>query len=300
MRTSIRTLIVSALAALLFVSTASAGLLVYEPFNYNTPNRVLGQSNASTGTSWLLAAAAGASGDTTAINVASGNLSVPSILPPVLGNSATVNGVGNLSGASDRLAISATDPAISTGSVYYSMALRVDDLSGSNSTTGGFLFGLNNTGNVATGTNPTAVAARLQGRIDPNDNTKYNVAVFNNRNAVSTSSFWTSGLTVGETIFLVGSYDIANQISKIWINPSESTFANNSLEPAATLTDTTAGTAINIASIILRQSPAPFLTLDEIRVGTDWQSVTVPEPASWELLLIGGVVWFWRGPKCGL
>jgi hypothetical protein len=37
---------------------------------------------------------------------------------------------------------------------------------------------------------------------------------------------------------------------------------------------TPATTDINIASIILRQSPAPSLTLDELRVGTTWASVT--------------------------
>jgi hypothetical protein len=65
-----------------------------------------------------------------------------------------------------------------------------------------------------------------------------------------------------------------------------STFGDNSLTPAPTLSDTTAGTAINVASIILRQSPAPFVTVDEIRVGTDWASVTAPEPGTLTLVAL--------------
>ncbi len=269
-------------------ATAQAALIAYEPFNDTTPNRVLGQANASTGTSWLLAAAAAAGGDTTGVNVASGSLAVPAVMPTPIGNSATINGNGNSSGAADRLAFASVGGAITSGSVFFSMAVKITDVNAaqSNNTIGGFFFGLNNTGNSATTTNPSSVAARLQMRIDPTDASKYDLAIFNNRAAVSTSPFWTSGLTVGDTQFLVGSYDIANQVSKLWVNPSMNTFGDNSLTPAATVSDTTAGAAINIASIILRQSPAPFVNLDEIRVGTDWASVTAPEPGTLTLLVL--------------
>src|SRR6185312_5590710 len=95
--------------SLLLLSCASvqAALILYEPFDDSTPNRVLGQANASTGTSWLLAAGSSAT-DTTAINVASGSLSVPAPISTPVGNSATVNGTGNLSGAADRLAFAST------------------------------------------------------------------------------------------------------------------------------------------------------------------------------------------------
>src|SRR6478609_8052106 len=104
---------------LLSCASLRAALILYEPFDDSTPNRVLGQANASTGTSWLLAAASTASGDTTAINVASGSLSVPAAISPPVGNSATVNGIGNLSGAADRLAFASTGGAITAGSVFF-------------------------------------------------------------------------------------------------------------------------------------------------------------------------------------
>jgi PEP-CTERM motif-containing protein len=65
------------------------------------------------------------------------------------------------------------------------------------------------------------------------------------------------------------------------------------LPPAATITDdsTGIGTDIGVASIILRQSPAPFLTLDELRVGTTWGDVTppLPEPSTFCLFMFGAI-----------
>ena len=100
-------------------------------------------------------------------------------------------------------------------------------------------------------------------------------------------------MTVGETLFVVASVEIVagafNDVSRLWINPSDDA-------TPATLTDGTfaigeSGTDIGLASIILRQSPAPFLTLDEIRVGTEWADVApVPEPTALAALGLGAAV----------
>src|SRR4051812_3050098 len=103
---------------LLSCAKVQAALIAYEPFDDSTPNRVLGQANTSTGTSWLLAAASASGGDTTGINVASGSLSVPSVMPTPIGNSASVNGNGNSSGAADRLAFASSGGSIAAGSVF--------------------------------------------------------------------------------------------------------------------------------------------------------------------------------------
>ena len=77
---------------------------------------------------WLLAAQTGTT-DTTGINVASGSLTpAPAAFQPPVGNSATIAGNGNLSGASDRLAFNPGGTQITSGTVFYSMALRVDSL----------------------------------------------------------------------------------------------------------------------------------------------------------------------------
>jgi hypothetical protein len=242
-----------------------------------------------------LAADAGASGDTTAINVVSGNLTPPLSLQPATGNSAAITGIGNLSGASNRLAFNSAGTAITSGTIYYSLTLRIDSVANSNTTTGGFFLGLNNTGNAATG-NPGAAAARLQSRRDPTDGTKYNLGVFRNVNAAAAANSWSGPLTPGETLFVVGSYEIVsgnqNDIARLWINPGS---LGDASPPAATLTDSTTGTGtdINIASLLLRQSPAPFLTLDEIRVGTDWASVTaIPEASPLFVLLLVSALFF--------
>ncbi|MEX0613787.1 MAG: PEP-CTERM sorting domain-containing protein, partial [Pirellulales bacterium] len=69
-----------------------------------------------------------------------------------------------------------------------------------------------------------------------------------------------------------------------------STFRDASPPPATIVDDSTAtGTDLGVFSIILRQSPAPFLTLDELRVGTTWRDVTIPEPTTFALLALSAV-----------
>jgi hypothetical protein len=278
-------------------STTSADVVLYEPFDYDA-GPVLGESNPSTGTSWLLAAGSGAGGATTAINVANSNPMPPAGVQPAVGNYATITGNGNFSGAANRLAFNSasTGFAADSGStVYYSLVLRVDDVTNSNTGVGGFFFGFNNTGNAATTTNPGAVAARLQMRQDPGNTSLYNLGIVRNRTVDATNPIisWTGPLTPGDTLFLVGSIELVpgtqNDVARLWVDPSPGTFGA-ATPPMATLTDASTGPGIDIgiASIILRQSPAPFLSLDEIRVGDDWASVTVPETSSF--LLVGGAL----------
>jgi hypothetical protein len=254
-------------------SAVFAEPLVYEPFAYS-PGTLLGQANTTTDTNWLLAGTG-----TTAINVASGNLVPPPGLASALGNLLTITGIGDSSGASNRLAFASTGGAVAPpATVYFSFLLRVDDLTGSTNTTGGFFIGLNNTGNVSQSNNVGTVAARLQMRIDPNDGTKYNLGIFNNRNAMAASESWSSTpLNVGETLFIVGACalneGLSNDVSSLWINPGNFGAAT---APQPTVSDLTFATndLAQVASIIVRQSPAPHLTLDELRVGVTWADVT--------------------------
>ena len=278
--------------AMSWATPAWASQLVYDGFDYPAGQRVLGQTNPSTGTSYLFSGAAGAGGDSTAINVAGGSLASPAGLPAAVGNSAAITGVGNLSGTCNRLAFDSAGTQITTGTIYYSLLLRVDSLAGSNTATGGWFIGLNNTGN-STGGSPTMGAARLQGRIDPTDPTKYNLGIFNNRSTgIAASTSWLSTkFDPGETLFLVAAYAInpnaGDDLSSLWINPGD---LGAQTAPAPSVTDTVAGleTFTGLASILLRQSPAPQATLDELRVGTTWAAVT-PEPASLILMALGGL-----------
>jgi hypothetical protein len=290
-----------ALVVLAPCSIVSAALLRYEPFDYtDTGTNVEGKTTADGGT-WVSAYAAAAP---TEITVAGGNLAVPHPLLPPVGNSAEVDGSGNGAGKAIRLPLGGGIAQDAGGTMYYSMALRVDALTGSTNTSGGFFAALNN-GAGATTANPTAAAARLQGRIDPVDPTKYNLGIFRNVNATAAAPSWSGPLTLGETIFLVASYesvpDVQNDIARLWINPDPSTFGDASfslLDTPPTVIDSTTGvgTDIGVFSMILRQGPAPHVTLDELRVGTTWADVTpTPEPASFGLLLIAFMLMCWRG-----
>jgi hypothetical protein len=173
--------------------------------------------------------------------------------------------------------------------VYYSYLLKITDTTGSNTTTGGFGVSLNNTGDAATTTNPTTSTGKLQIRQHTGaTSTQYDVEVVNNRNAATADTNWTGPFNVGDTQFVVIAYSLTSHTSSLWMNPDPSTFGAASA-PTATETDSTADSVATIASILLRQSPAPSMTVDEIRLGTSWADVTtVPEPASLGLLCVAG------------
>jgi hypothetical protein len=277
---------------------AQATLLVYEPFDYDAVGTTGEGQTAPSGQTWV--AAYGPAPPMTpippnVIKVVGGNLAAPSPLQPAIGNSAEIDGSGNGAGKAIRLPLGGGAAQNSGDTVYYSLALRVDDLAGSTNVVGGFFLGLNNSA-VASTANPTAAGARLQGRIDPNNAAMYNLGIFRNVNAAAAAASWSGPLSVGQTLFLVASYETVpgdqNDIARLWINPDLSTFGDPSFSPLTTpptLIDNTTmtGSDIGIASIILRQSPAPHVTLDELRVGTDWASVTaIPEPSPFFVLLL--------------
>jgi len=276
-----------ALASLVLAGTSSANLIIYDGFDYSTGS-LLGKTNPSTGNNYLRA---GTSTNPTAINVVSGSLASPGgTYPTPVGNSLALTGIGDNSGSTDRLALPST---ISTGTVYYSMLLRGDSLSGSNNTTGGFFIGLNNTGNSSQTTNPSVAAARIQSRIDPTDASKYDLGIFSNVAATAGATSWSGPIALSGTHLIVCSYTFntataTDDVASMWIDPDPSTFSNASA-PAPNFTAT--GSDISspgVSSVIFRQSPAPFFTMDEFRLGTNWSDVfTVPEPASLSLLAIG-------------
>jgi hypothetical protein len=273
--------------ALTVASTASAAFIAYEPFDYSTGS-LQGQTNPSNGLTWLRA---GTSANPTAINVASGNLTVPQKVSTPIGNSATINGIGDGSGSTTRLALGQT---ITSGTVYYSFAFRADALTGSNNTIGGFFISFNNTGNTSQTTNPSVAPARIQSRIDPIDASKYDLGIFN-VTATASATSWSSGLALGVTHFIVAGYTFntgsaTDDVASLWIDPDPSTL-DTQTPPLPTVTGTGGDVAApGISSILLRQSPAPFLTMDELRIGTDWGSVTTPEPGTTALMLVGCVV----------
>ncbi len=289
----------AAMAALVPTTRTSAALYLHEEFNYEPAGSTIeGKINSPEGQTWGSGYLAPAPEN---IQVAGGNLAMPSPMPAATGNSAKILGTTVstndtlTSGKALRLPFGGSPAtgvaANSGGTVYYSLAVRADAFTFTNNTNGGFFVGLNNSA-VATGSNPTAAAARLQSRVDPTDGTKFNLGIFRNVGAAAAATSWSGPLTVGDTLFLVASYEavpgLQNDIARLWINPDSSTLGDESFSPLTTPptvvdnpTTPATGTDIGIFSILLRQSPTPDFTLDELRVGTTWADVTpVPEPTA--------------------
>jgi hypothetical protein len=105
---------------------------------------------------------------------------------------------------------------------------------------------------------------------------------------------WTEGATAG-----------SGGLSELWVNPSSATFGAASA-PAAD--GSTVGTysasgandhtnSLLIGAGIAAGSNPNEIDIDEIRVGTDWESVTVPEPSTACLALIMAAAMLGMRPK---
>ncbi|HZZ42851.1 MAG TPA: hypothetical protein VFE58_07925 [Tepidisphaeraceae bacterium] len=293
--------IIAAGALLTCVQMASAAALLYEPFNYTTPSTLNGQVGPTTGV-WSVA-----STNTTAppINVVASSLSGPTQLPASSGNMIQWGAIGSATnGAVDRLAF----PRQTSGTVYWSMLFRVDDLTGAvTGTTGAFVAGFNNTPGSQTSGVITVAGARLVIRKDSTNSAQYDFGTSVNSNVGTGANpiqvFDTTGRDVGVTHFLVGSYtyntgSATDDVAQLWIDPDPSTFGTDTI-PAPSLTSTGADMngAAGIATFFLRSntSAPKQMSADELRVATTWNEVTstlsstaLPEPTS-GLLLIGGI-----------
>ena len=230
------------------------GQLLTEPFNYSINNDLTLQS----GGVWVTIN----SGDT--INVSSGNLSYGPLVASS-GNSVSYGGAGK-----DYYT---TFTSQTSGTVYYSFLLNIATLGTLNITTGGYTIGL------IDGTINSFVARCFLRASGAN----YNIGI--NAGSTAGNLAWaTNTLTVGTTYLVVVSHQLvagaSNDVSKVWINP-----AIGGAEPAfnATSTNLTGGDLASIQRIFLRQdnttNTPSALTIDEIRVGTTWSSVT-PVPAT--------------------
>jgi hypothetical protein len=253
--------------------------IAFEPFapaisSYTPGSNLVGQTNAE-GRTWL---AAGPAGVQPAVQA--GSLDVTG-LQASSGNSAVF--YGGVNGPSARFVLNTN---LTSGSAYYSMAIKVTDL-GSLGTSGGFLAGFNDS-TVTQGTTPTIVAAALQTR---KDGSGYDLGI---KKASGGSVFDTTAHAVGDTVFVVASYTFVNattndDFAQLWINPSASDFGTAN-PPPPTLTTSGGGDLTNtsvhvsqIASFVLFErgsanaSLQPGTTIaDELRVGTSWASVTPP------------------------
>ena len=251
--------VTSSLASLSVVTNNPGLLINYEPFDY-APDQLLTVANPN----YVL------NGSVDDTRVATGSLTVPG-LAASSGNSITNGG----SGAAVRLPLAAN---ISSGSLYYSVIMRVDSVGTAFTSTASLIA------SFANSTNTGMQFARLI----PRTNTipgQFNLGVYKTGSA---PVVWaTNNFVEGQTIFIVCRYNF-NAVSAsddtvdMWINPDASTFGEVS-PPAPTLSTVASGTDIpNIDQFAFRQNTAAntpaAITWDELRVGTGWDAVTPPAP----------------------
>ncbi|HEY4417445.1 MAG TPA: PEP-CTERM sorting domain-containing protein [Verrucomicrobiae bacterium] len=273
----------------------SAGNPLYDPFSdatgsggtsYNTGSNLAGQTGAS-GQSWYDIG----TGTSPQPTIGSGDLSVSGLASSGGGQSVLFGGNGD----SARLNLTAGAGGITSGSVYFSFALKLTDLTGL-TTAGTYWAGFNNSQGSAT-TAPGTIVTRVMTRKTTGG---YNIGLQEGSSGSTFNTAWGSTVfTTSDTLFLVGSYTFnpatGDDISQLWIDPNASTFGDASA-PTADLSSSGGVDIARIASFLIfdRSAAEPAGgQLDDLRVGLDWADVTpaaTPEPSTMALgaLALGG------------
>jgi hypothetical protein len=268
-----------------FSSTSKATLVFYEGFDY-TPGDLNLKNNTSVepDDTWTRSGTVPAAN----IDVVAGSLTSPA--GASTGGKVTITNPATAS--TERLNF----PAISSGTVWYSMTFNAN-VGGAtvNNVAGAYFNGfssLDDNGDVDGGAAPalTNIAGRLALRLDPFDASKLNIAL-TNTTAQAAGSYSSVQLDQNTDVFVIVSYEIVagatNDISKLWVNPNPGTF--DPLVTSPTLTVTGQADLVDVKSFFLRQTGGlpETLSVDELRVGTEFGDV-VPEPGSLSLLALAG------------
>jgi hypothetical protein len=166
---------------------------------------------------------------------------------------------------------------LTSGEVFFSFMLRVDDL-GASFVNDGTLEGFT----TGTGTSfGTKVNIRISGTGG------FNLGI--SKSAGTTYGAWaTTDFNVGDTLFVVGRYRFnggtgTDDLSDLWLNPVRSSLGATSPPPATISGVGSGGTDLTqIDRFFFRSggstaSPAK-LVADEVRVGLTWADVTPPAP----------------------
>ena len=171
----------------------------------------------------------------------------------------TLNGEGN----SITFDGSGADPVIdytptSAGKIYASFMLNVTTLDAA-ATDGYFAVLRTDSGDYA---------SRLW--ISPTGASTYQIGISNGGTLTQLTT--AADFTVGQTVFVVFNYDIDNDTVNAWANP-----ALGVAEPAADISEPSTSTANTFSQFMIRQdstTETPLLVMDELRIGTTWESVT--------------------------
>ena len=247
--------------------------VAFEPFapattGYAPSTNLVGQTNAA-GQYWTQAGPATSPQPI----ISAGNLVVGGLAGPS-GNSVKFGG----SGMSARFNLGTNSAA---GTWYYSVIIRLTDVSTLNSS-GVFWFGFNNSAGTQT-TTPNVVGTRIVTRSAIGG---YNIGLDKSSGTAVNFVFVPGVFTTNDTLFVAGSYTFNSaatndDVSQLWVNPPPSSFGL-ATSPPANLTNSAGGDISQIASVVLfnrnNNEPAGIIA-DELRVGPTWASVTPPAEA---------------------
>jgi hypothetical protein len=229
-----------------------------ENFSYST-----GQLTTVSGGTWV-----NFSGTANFIQVSSGSLTYPNYI--FGGNKIDI--VATTSSAEDAYREFTAQTTIGT-TVYAAFLVNVANttlLPANSSTTGEYFAGF------LSSTSTTALDARVSIRLGSTAGTYQLGMRASSVNA--TTTFSSTDLTPGNTVLVVISYQLvngtANDVVNMWINP-----ALGGSEPAPDITQVSASDIANVSRFFVRQGTAsgvstPNASIDGIRVGTTWESVT--------------------------
>ncbi len=232
---------------------AQPSLPLYEPFDYPEGNLCGNAEWNPTG-----------SNNVNDVQVVAGSLSYPG-LPASTGKKVVVlNGTNYIDPGRDISPV----PATPGTSVFYSAIINVTN---SGNVTGDYIMHVCSAGQTS-----TDFHSRLFIRQHDGGTGGYNLGI-RNHNA-DTIQWETIERPVNVPVFVVVSYDFvdgaSNDVSRLWINPP----LGQETPPTPTLTTIAAGTDLTtVGRINLRQgsgNTSLAVEVDEIRVGTTWQSVT--------------------------
>ena len=179
------------------------------------------------------------------ITISSGSLTYPN-LESSTGNSITFNS----SGADPTVDLT----GVTSGKIYASYILNIPDASSMSS----------NEYSTVLRNEDGDYSARLWMQTDASGNLEFSVG------QSTPTAFTDLDIAQNTPILVVFNYNFTDHSMNAWINP---TFGSS--EPTPSFTDTATTNATNIRQLMIRQdSGMPSTIIDEVRIGTTWESVT--------------------------
>ncbi|MDB6122213.1 MAG: hypothetical protein JWQ71_1206 [Pedosphaera sp.] len=261
---------------------ATAALPFFDPFANATAT---GGSSYTPGTPL-----AGQNVSGNAWNSLGGNF--PGIEPMIVAGNLSYSNMPSGSGNSVSFAPSATMSArlnfnatVTTGGrAYYSFLLKITDISAVPTTAANNYFVCFSDGSAGQVQQLARAGTRL---LTKKSGSGYALGV--GRNSTTTDFVYDSTVyNVNDVLFIVGSYELVGGATNVnlWINPSSSSFGStNAPSPtvsAVNFTSTVGNlntSGVQGFAVLCQNTTAPSGILDELRIGTNWSSVTGGDPA---------------------